>query len=316
MAGNNRLIRLLNMVLIIQTHPGLSAQELARQCGVSQRHLYRDLQVLGEAGVPVYNDQGYKIVERFKLQNISLSLEEALALLYGVKMVKRQKGIFNTVSSVRSKLLDILPFNLRLAVTELEQHVEIADYTAVDYSASDNTFKIINQGIREFKKVEIDYYSFTRDEQNVRKVAPYHLIFKDSFWYLVGFCNWREEERLFRVDRIRNIRLLNENFVISSVKSISSQVCSAWGMELGEEFEFKVRFWNDSARFVRETRFHQSQRIEEEPKGTVLFTSKACGLRPIARWVLSFAGEAEVLEPVELRKMVAEGLAEGLKKYQ
>jgi hypothetical protein len=83
----------------------------------------------------------------------------------------------------------------------------------------------------------------------------------------------------------------------------------------GPEYQFQVRFWGDSARFVRETQFHPSQKVLEEAGDAVLFTAQACGLRPVARWVLSFGGEAEVLEPVELREMVAEAFRAGAGRY-
>jgi predicted DNA-binding transcriptional regulator YafY len=90
---------------------------------------------------------------------------------------------------------------------------------------------------------------------------------------------------------------------------------AAWQMERGEEFPFKVRFFFRSARFVRETNFHPSQEITEEPGGTVIFTAKACSLRSILRWILTFGDEAEVLEPPELREMVIKTMAAGLERY-
>jgi predicted DNA-binding transcriptional regulator YafY len=90
---------------------------------------------------------------------------------------------------------------------------------------------------------------------------------------------------------------------------------AAWQMERGEEFSFKVRFFSRAARFVRETNFHPSQEIIEEPGGTIVFIAKACGHRSVLRWVLSFGDEAEVLEPPELRAMMAKTMAAGLERY-
>ena len=102
------------MILVIQSHPGLSGEELADRCGVGERQFFRDLQVLSEAGVPIYSDRGYRIVEKFMLKNVSLSLEEALSLMiYGIKLVERQRGLFRSPSTVREKLLALLPLKLR-----------------------------------------------------------------------------------------------------------------------------------------------------------------------------------------------------------
>ena len=137
----------------------------------------------------------------------------------------------------------------------------------------------------------------------------------DGFWYLFGFCHLRLDHRLFRLDRIRHIRLLTEKFVPPENGAQEMELGTAWGMELGPEYQFQVRFWGDSARFVRGTQFHPSQEVQEETGGAVLFAAKARGLRPVARWVLSFGGEAEVLEPAELREMVAEAFRAGAGRY-
>ncbi|HOQ38529.1 MAG TPA: WYL domain-containing protein, partial [Acetivibrio sp.] len=78
---------------------------------------------------------------------------------------------------------------------------------------------------------------------------------------------------------------------------------------------FKAPFWGDSARFVRETQFHPDQVIEDGPEDTVVFTAKAYGLKSVCRWVLSFGGEAEVLEPRPLRDMVAEEIRKAGGRY-
>ena len=97
-------------------------------------------------------------------------------------------------------------------------------------------------------------------------------------------------------------------------------------MERGEEFSFKVRFWGQSARYVRETQFHPSQRITtgngqlalgngQGEDDVVIFAAKACGMKAVSRWVLSFGCEAEVLEPEELRELVRGELRRGVERY-
>mgnify|MGYP000919454470 FL=1 len=112
MAKNDRLVRLLNMVLVIQAYPGKSVRELADICGVGERQCFRDLRDLQTAGVPIYNEQGYRIMERFKLKDISFTLDEAMALLYGIKLAERQRGLFRVPVDLKLKLISLLPKNL------------------------------------------------------------------------------------------------------------------------------------------------------------------------------------------------------------
>jgi predicted DNA-binding transcriptional regulator YafY len=314
MAKGDRLPRLLKLVSTIQHHPGLTADELAKECEVVPRQIYRDLKVLEYAGVPIYNDNGYRVTGNFLLQDISFSLDEALSLLYGLKLIERQKALF-PIKRVKERLLSLLPQSLRDGVEDTESRVDVTEGPAADYTGKADLFHILNQSMREFKSVEIEYYSFDRNETNRRVIDPYHMAFKDGFWYLVAYCHWRGEERLFRVDRIKHLHLLAEKYKAPPETFRNPHWNIAWGIELGEEYVFKVRFRGDTARFVRETRFHPHQTVENGPDESVIFTAPACGLRPVCRWILSFGSEAEVLEPLELREMVKEQLKAAYVQY-
>jgi predicted DNA-binding transcriptional regulator YafY len=305
MAQNDRVIRLIRMVLLIEAHPGLTVEELAKQNGISIRHCYRDIQALCYAGVPLYCDDGYRLIEKSGLKKLSLTLEEALALIYGIKLLEKQQGPIRAGTELKEKLFDLLPNQLRNEIEDLQKQVEVSANTAVDYSKSSGLFKRLNEAIREQQSLNMEYYSFTSGELKTRTADPYQIVYRDGFWYLVAFCHLRNEIRLFRVDRIRKLELTLESFVKPPDFDLESYLGSAWQMERGEEFVFQVRLGGSAARYARETRFHPSQEIREMADGSLILTAKACGLKSVTRWVLQFGGEAEVLEPVELREMVA-----------
>jgi len=304
MAKNDRLVRLLNMILVIQTYPGKSTKELSRICGVSERQCFRDLRVLQDSGIPIYHDQGYRVMERFRLKDISFTLDEALALLYGVKLAERQRGLFRVPANLKHKLLSLLPKNLGDEIENIQERLEVSHGQTADYEAKGELFRAINQAIKNNRILRMKYYSFARDELTFREVEPYQLVFSEGFWYLVAYCHQREAVRLFRVDRIEYLEETGAVFELPSSFNYEDYMGSAWGMERGEEFSFSVRFYGDAARFVRETKFHPSQEIIEEDGRTIIFTAKACGLKAITRWLLSFGGEAEVLEPEEFKASV------------
>jgi predicted DNA-binding transcriptional regulator YafY len=87
------MVRLFKMIFFIQTNPGCTAEELARRCGVSVRQCYRDLRTIEDAGFPLYHDRGYRMVEGSMLKAIAFTMEEALALIYGIKLLEQQKGV-------------------------------------------------------------------------------------------------------------------------------------------------------------------------------------------------------------------------------
>ena len=315
MAQNDRVIRLIRMVLMIEAHPGLSAEELAKQNGIGVRQCYRDLQMLCCAGVPIYPDGGYRIIGKSGLKKLSLTLEEALALIYGMKLLEKQRGPIRAGAELREKLFDLLPVQLRNEIEDLQKQVAVSGHTAVDYSGYGKLFKRINEAIREEQSLNMEYYSFSGGELKTRTVDPYQIVYRDGFWYLVAFCHLRQEIRLFRVDRIRKFEFAGQCFVKPPDFDLESYLGSAWQMERGEEYDFQVQLWGNAARFARETQFHLSQKIEETENGSLMLSAKACGLKSVARWVLQFGGEAEVLEPPELRKMVAGEVRKAGERY-
>lgn len=315
MGQNDRVIRLIRMVLMIEAHPGLTAEELAKRNGISVRQCYRDLQMLCCAGVPIYPDDGYRIIGKSGLKKLSLTLEEALALIYGMKLMEKQRGPIRAGTELKEKLFELLPNQLRNEIEDLHKQVEVSAHTAVDYSEYGKLFKRINEAIREQQSLNMEYYSFSGGEVKTRTVDPYQIVYRDGFWYLVAFCHLRHEIRLFRVDRIRKLELTVQSFVKPPDFDLESYLGSAWQMERGAEFDFRVQLWGNAARFARETRFHPSQVIDETGDGSLILTAKACGLKSVTRWVLQFGGEAEVIEPVELREMVAGEVREMVKRY-
>jgi predicted DNA-binding transcriptional regulator YafY len=303
------------MILLIEARPGLSAEELAGICGIGVRNCFRDLQVLCHAGVPIYNDNGYRLLEISGLKKIALTFEEALALIYGIKLLEKQRGPIQAGTELKEKLLELLPNQLRHEIEDYQKQFEVSANSAIDYSKAGGLFKRLNEAIRQQQNLAMEYYSFASGELKNRIIDPYQIVYRDGFWYLVAYCHLREEIRLFRVDRIRKLDFTDGHFTKSEAFDLESYLGSAWQMERGAEYTFSVRFWGAAARYLRETRFHPSQRILETSDGSLLFTAKACGLKSVTRWVLQFGGEAEVLEPVELRETVKNELLGAIKNY-
>jgi predicted DNA-binding transcriptional regulator YafY len=323
LATGDKIIRLVRMILLINAHPGLSVEELAKRNGISVRQCFRDLQALCCAGVPIFCDNGYRMLEKTQLQKVSLTLEEALALIYGLKLLEKQKGFLHAGTEVREKLLELLPLPLQHEIEDIQKQIDVSVGMTVDYTGKDNLFKKMNTAIRTQQCMSMDYYSFNRDQYSTRIVDPYQIVFRDGFWYLVAFCHLRDEIRLFRVDRIQQLELTADSFLKPTGFDLEAYLGSAWQMERGQEFGFTVRFSGDAARYVQETQFHPSQQVQalgerQQAIGDndeVIFTAKACGLKSVARWILAFGSEAEVLEPIELRELVIKQIQVALQKY-
>ncbi len=317
MVPESRVARLYKMAIHIMRNPGSRVAELARLCNVSERQIYRDKKTLEAAGFPIYYDGGYRMAEwRLILKSLVFTMEEAMALIYSLKVLEQQKEVFRAPKQLQEKILSILPPSFRNTVEDVSQQVEVTVTPAADYTDKGPFFKIINKAIQNRIFLRVRYYSFHKDKVDERLLAPLQLVFQDGFWYMVAFCQRNNEPRLFRVDRISDMEKTLQRFTALEEYSFDEYMGAAWHMERGEEFSFKVRFYAQTARYIQETNFHHSQEIVEESEGSILFKARACSYSSILRWVLPFGEEAEVLEPEELRKMVRRALQKSLKRYE
>ena len=248
------------------------------------------------------------------LKAIAFTMEEALALIYGIKLLEQQKGIIKAPGQVKEKLLALLPKAFSNEIERIGQRVEIEVAPAADYSGKESIFRTINEAIRNHTVLQMKYYSFSKDEVTDRLVEPYQLVFKDGFWYLVAFCHRNQETRLFRIDRIRGLERTEQAFTPPVDYNYEEYMGAAWQMERGENFPSRFVFFFRSARFVRETNFHPSQESLKNRAGR-LSTAKACSLRINPPLDFDFADEAEVLEPRSLRTMVVKDNGGRIERY-
>jgi predicted DNA-binding transcriptional regulator YafY len=145
------------------------------------------------------------------------------------------------------------------------------------------------------------YYSMSRDEENRRQVDPYHLTVYDGGYYLVGYCLWRKSERIFAVERIRELKLLSAHFDVRPGFNAEEYLKHSWGIIKGELVPVKVIFSHSVARFIRDRLWHPSQKFRESPDGLEMNLRVADTLE-VRRWILGYGNEAEVLEPAALRE--------------
>ena len=133
---------------------------------------------------------------------------------------------------------------------------------------------------------------------------PYTLLFREHAWYLVAYCHERKDIMLFRVDRIRELRRLDEDFQVPRSFSIENYMAGAWEVERGNPVKVTIRFDPAAAPLIREARWHPSQVLTEEPDGSLLMEVTTGGRSALLRWVLGFAGRAVVVEPAEVREEI------------
>lgn len=315
--GTKQLERIFRIIQLLSADTSLNAEELARECNVSVRTIYRDLSSISDF-IPLIYEDGYKFLFPQSLPPINLTPEEIFALhLASTGPATGPKSPFH--GAVRSALSKISDFtNMEIEDKEIAKvdYVMTIDKPITDYSLNPRKFGEIERSISERRILHIKYFSLRTGMETERNVDPYALVFRRHAWYLIGYCHLRENIRTFRVERIKDAYNIDEPFERPDDFDIATYLEDAWELyKGGETIDAKILFDKSIAPLLLEGRRHHNQKIEVKVDGSLIYTVRVRGVEEIGRWILSFGRKAEVLSPPALRSYVARELRSAVSKY-
>lgn len=199
--------RLISIIMLLLEHKTISAADLARTFEVSKRTIYRDIETINEAGIPIITYPGSKggigIMEKFKVDKRLFSESDLTTLLIGLSGMHSALDNSET-KQVISKLKAIIPKEKENDIDEITRRITIDLSPWKKDIIREGYLQTINSAIVERKILSFDY-SNSKGDVSFRQVEPYRLLHKSSSWYLQGFCLLRQEMRTFRFSRIRKL---------------------------------------------------------------------------------------------------------------
>ena len=294
--------RMLEIVYLLMGGRTLTAGDLAKRFEVSARTVYRDVEALSAAGIPVYMTKG---------RGGGIGLAPGSALNRAM-LTEGEKA--DVLASLKA-LGGLAPGEADGALRKLGALFGSAgaDWIEVDFSSwSDpkgvaEAFSLLKSAILERRVITFDYSS-GRGETSRRTVEPLKLCFKGQAWYLYGFCRDRRDARLFKLSRMRNILCTNQVF---------QRDCPPRALELnpmprGEMAEVALRLPKEMAFRV----YDEYERFEPQDDGGFLVRANLPRGEGLFQYVLSFGEFCEVLEPPEVRREIAGRLKKMLARYQ
>jgi predicted DNA-binding transcriptional regulator YafY len=225
--------RLISLLLLLQTRGGMTAQDLADQLEVSVRTVYRDVESLQFAGVPVYSDRGplggYRLVDGYRTRLTGLTSDEADALfLAGIPGPAAELGLGSVVAAAELKVLAALPPEMSSRVASLRERFHLDAPGWFHGQESTPFLSAVAAAVWEDRRLLIHYMRWKGE--TTRTIDPLGLILKSGMWYLVaGAAN---QVRIYRVSRILSLVALDENFV----RDPSFDLPSFWAQG-AEDFE-------------------------------------------------------------------------------
>ena len=314
-AATARLSRLLTMVPWLLNRPGVKIEDVAREFGVSPRQVEADLMLLFMCGTP----GGYPgdLIEaewesgRVFLGNaetisrpLRLGVDEALALIVGLRALAAVPGIGERDAVVRA-----------LAKLESATGSAAADSSRIQVSIDEGTDKeamaLAQQALASHRRVHLRYLVPSRDESTERDVDPMRVISFDAHWYLEGWCHRAEDVRLFRLDRIEALTVLEEDGTPpagAQPRDLDS------GVFTPRPDDQLVRLaLRPSATWVSD--YYPTESVEAAPDGGSVITLRTADTAWLRRLMWRLGSQARVLAPAELTEEVHQGARAALSGY-
>jgi proteasome accessory factor B len=318
----SRLRRLLHLISLLQGGRQHNTEALARACEVSRRTIFRDLDALRTAGVPLVYDesqQRYHIPGTYYLPPTNFTPEEAMALVVLCHDLAGQlpAPFFKPVRNAAMKLENALPMRLREQVRTNASAVQIQMVPTNPLYGHESTCDVLLSAINARRSVRIVYRSLAEEKVLCTRLNPYRLLFSRRSWYAIGRSSLHRGTRTFNLGRIDRIELLEDRYEIPHGFSVERYLRKAWHLipEPGPDREVVVRFSKKVAQNVAEVAWHKTQRLEFHPDGTLDYHVTVSGLGEVSWWILGYGDQAEVREPAELRQIVAGHAARMLQFY-
>ena len=292
--------RLFHILYYLLNKERATAPELAEKFEVSQRTIYRDIEALSGAGIPVYAEPGrnggISLLQDFVLDRALLSRQEKQETLAALQ----------SISATGSALaMDTL------AKLSALFHIEDAGWLEVDFSrwgkksADSSKFEQLKTAVIQHREINIVYEN-TNSQTSVRTVQPLKLSYKSKEWYLKAFCLEKQDFLMFKLNRILHLDVLDQTFVpklYPEAEPDYGQTCPKIALLFSKEIAYRIY-----------DEFDETQ-IARQDNGDFLVSARL----PVDQWLigylLSFGAQVEVKEPAYLREILAAQAREIFQKH-
>lgn len=301
-----KINRLLEITLLLLNRGTVTAREMADRFGVSTRTIYRDVDDLSSAGVPVFTSKGrsggVSLLENYTFNRALVTEHERDGLLLALKTLQSTR--YPEIEGVIGK------------IGALFKNVSADDWVHVEFSPwgsgpnDSNKFTDARRAILESKVINFDYIS-AEGTKTRRSVEPMRLVFRGQAWYLWGYCRVRRDFRTFRISRIRNLVITGETFQRRAVENKQHEDA---GINLEKLVTIKLKFQPEALYRLYDD--YDDERILRNTDGTCQTTITLLEDEWVYGYIMSFGSYVEVLEPPHLRDIIRQRMKKALEYYE
>lgn len=300
-----KIDRLIGIITLLLKNDRITAPELAERFEVSRRTISRDIDVICRAGIPLITEQGYgggiRIAEGYKLDKTVFTKEELKAVFEGLKGIDSVSR-----TSVTLQLMDKLSVDPKDSV--LAEGTVLIDLASHYKESLKEKIELIKHAVSSQHTITFLYY-YSKGE-GYREIEPYLLVFQWSSWYVFGYCRKRKDFRMFKLNRLWELRETEECFLVRD-RGITKN-------------DFQNYFKQDTVRlkavFEKEAKYRLVEEYgvncyREDEQGRLIFEWDFVNYDNMKQWILSFGSQAMVEEPKCLADDIVSELKKNLKKY-
>lgn len=301
--------RLFEIVYLLLERKTITAKELANRFEVSTRTIYRDVEILSNAKIPIYATKGkgggISLLDNFVLDKSMVSEEEQNEILFGLQSLKELKA--GEGASALEKM------------GTLFKKKEI-DWICIDFSGWGNEikekeqFEEIKQAILRQQVLKIEYYA-SDGKVSKREMEPMQLVFKDKSWYLKAYCKLKEDFRLFKMTRIRNLEVMNEKFERREMKQ-NAENQNKDNRKVPNIKIVNLKLKVDASLAYRVCDEFREKNITKDRDGNFLIEVQYPEDEWVYGYLLSFGDKIEILEPSYVKEQLAVTIEKMREKYQ
>jgi predicted DNA-binding transcriptional regulator YafY len=308
----SRVGRMLQILTALQSGRNNRVDDLAEMCTLSKRTIFRDLRELKEIGVPCrYNTKtaSYSTGPGFFLTPTNLNRKEAMGVLLLVMTTRSHLQIpFKKETLIGAmKLEDNLPGDVRQYCNAILGNIRIKAGPEVKIELFDRIFEQLEDAILKKKVVHISYDMPDEKKTIAIELDPYHLIYNDYRWYVLGKSGTHGGIQAFGLNRIKELSRLDKGFVKDEDFDINEYLGKAWSLiPEGRLYHVKLRFSPEVAHNVAEVNWHRTQIVAFKDDGSAIVEFRVDGLEEITWWILGYGDKVEVLAPLTLRQRIVQ----------
>jgi predicted DNA-binding transcriptional regulator YafY len=310
-----KLDRLLAITMLLLNRKRVGAKELSDRFEVSLRTIYRDLETINQAGIPIVSyagaTGGYEIMDQYRVERQYLSMEELQSIIIALKGI-RSTMEEHDISALLDKVGALVARSEQELITEASQEMMIDMNPWRSGTEEKEKLSILRSSIRQSRMIRFNYTNSGGDGGQ-RSCEPMSVVLKGYVWYLYGYCLLRQDFRIFRLSRMEELETLTDTFQRRN-KSLdeldlrwSRDFCPA-GIRMVLQFQPRAK--------PKVQDYFESSQIEVRPDGTLLVTA----VQPEEPWLygllLSYGSDLLILEPPHLARIVADKAQEIVNLYQ